>query len=134
MRISNDKVNHISKLIINDLEKRDEFDYKTDLNDVRLRIAKVMKSFLQIEDQADEGARKICASYSRKLREGTDEWDMCFHGEYLLNINHSGRHPLCSICRVEVVESSSMRLHITFYRCADRYQIIPCRGFPLTAS
>ena len=43
MRISNDKVNHISKLIINDLEKRDDFDYKTDLNDVRLGIAKVMR-------------------------------------------------------------------------------------------
>ena len=61
MRISNDKVNHISKLIINDLEKRDDFDYKTDLNDVRLEIAKVMKNFLKIEDQADENARKVCA-------------------------------------------------------------------------
>ena len=29
MKISNDKVNHISKLIINNLEKRDNFDYKT---------------------------------------------------------------------------------------------------------
>ena len=82
MRISNDKINHISKLIINDLEKRDEFDYKTDLNDVRLGIAKIMKSFLAIEDQADENARKICASYSRKLRVGTDEWDILYNKHY----------------------------------------------------
>ena len=88
MRISNDKVNHISKLIINDLEKRDEFDYKIDLNDVRLCIAKIIKGFLEIEDKADENARKICASYSRKLREGTDEWDILYnkhYGEYLSN-------------------------------------------------
>ena len=82
MRISNDKINHISKLIINDLEKRDDFDYKTDLNEVRLGIAGVMKSFLKIEDQADEKARKICASYSRKLREGTDEWDILYNKHY----------------------------------------------------
>ena len=82
MRISNDKVNHISKLIINDLEKRDDFDYKTDLNDVRLGIAKVMKNFIKIEDQADENARKVCASYSRKLREGTDEWDILYNKHY----------------------------------------------------
>ena len=84
MRISNDKVNHISKLIINDLEKRDEFDYKIDLNEVRLRIVKTMKNFLKIENQADESARKICASYSRKLREGTDEWDILYNKHYLI--------------------------------------------------
>ena len=82
MRISNDKVNHISKLIVNDLEKRDEFDYKIDLNEVRLRIVKTMKNFLKIENQADESARKICASYSRKLREGTDEWDILYNKHY----------------------------------------------------
>ena len=82
MRISNDKVNHISKLIVNDLEKRDDFDYKTELNDVRLRIANIMKSFLKIEGQADENARKICASYSRKLREGTDEWEILYNKHY----------------------------------------------------
>ena len=86
MRIGREKVNHISKVIVNDLEKRDDFDYKTELNDVRLGIAKVMKSFLKIEDLADEKARKICASYSRKLREGTDEWDILYtkhYNEYL---------------------------------------------------
>lgn len=82
MRISREKVNHISKLIVNDLEKRDDFDYKTELNDVRLDIANVMNDYLKIEDRADESARKICASYSRKMREGTDEWDILYHKHY----------------------------------------------------
>ena len=33
MRISREKVNHISKTIVTDLAKRDDFDYKTELND-----------------------------------------------------------------------------------------------------
>ena len=72
MRISREKVNHISKKIIDDLEKREDFDYKAELNEVRLEITHVMNGYLKIEDQADENARKVCASYSRKLREGTD--------------------------------------------------------------
>ena len=82
MRISREKVNHISKVIVNDLEKRDDFDYKTELNEVRLEITHVMNEYLKIEDRADENARKVCASYSRKLREGTDEWDVLYNKHY----------------------------------------------------
>ena len=37
MRISNDKINHISTLIVNDLNKRDDFDYKTEIVTNRFR-------------------------------------------------------------------------------------------------
>ena len=82
MRISREKVNHISKMIVNDLVIRDDFDYKTELNDVRLEITHVINEYLKIEDSADEEARKVCASYSRKMREGTDEWDILYNRHY----------------------------------------------------
>ena len=90
MRISREKVNHISKIIVNDLEKREEFDYKTELNEVRLEITHVMNEYLKIEDQADESARKICASYSKKLREGTDEWDILYNKHYEEHLSKHG--------------------------------------------
>jgi len=82
MRISREKVNHISKTIVTDLAERDDFDYKTELNDVRLQITHVINEYLKIEDSADENARKICACYSRKMREGTDEWDILYNRHY----------------------------------------------------
>jgi hypothetical protein len=82
MRISREKVNHISKMIVTNLVKRDDFDYKTELNDVRLEITHVINEYLKIEDSADEEARKVCASYSRKMREGTDEWDILYNRHY----------------------------------------------------
>ena len=91
MRISREKVNHISKMIVNDLAKRDDFDYKTELNDVRLQITHVINEYLKIEDSADENARKICASYSRKMREGTDEWDILYNRHYE---EHMSKHGL----------------------------------------
>ena len=90
MTISREKVNHISKIIIDDLEKREDFDYKAELNEVRLEIAHVMNEYLKIEDQADENARKICASYSRKLHEGTDEWDILYNKHYGEHLSKHG--------------------------------------------
>jgi len=83
MKLSRDKINHISSLIVRDFRKREEIDYKVDLNDVRLEITRVMTHILTIEEQADEVARKILASYTVKpLREGTDEWDILFQKHY----------------------------------------------------
>ena len=90
MRISREKVNHISKKIIENLEKRDDFDYKAELNEIRLEITHVMNEFLKIEDKADENARKICASYSRTMREGTDEWEILYNKHYQEHLSKHG--------------------------------------------
>ncbi len=83
MKLSREKVNHISKLIVKDFESREELDYKEDLNDVRLDIARVITEELKIDDKADEEARRILASYKeKKLREGTEEWDILYQKHY----------------------------------------------------
>ena len=83
MKLSRDKINHISSLIANDFKNRDEMDYKVDLNDVRLEVTRVMTQELKLDDQADAQARKIIASYrEKKLREGTPEWDIMYQKHY----------------------------------------------------
>jgi len=88
MKISREKVNHISNLIIRDFKKRDELDYTADLNDIRLEIADEMMNYLKIDDMADESARKILSSYTaNKPREGTPEWDVLYQKHYEEYIN-----------------------------------------------
>ncbi len=83
MKLSRDKVNHISSLIVSDFEEREELDYKTDLNDVRLEIARVMMEELKLDEKADTEARTIIASYKeKKIREGTPEWDIMYQKHY----------------------------------------------------
>lgn len=82
MKISRDKINHISSLIIRDFKKRDELDYKVDLNEVRLEVAGAMLEELQKDDQADIQTRKIIDSYAKKIREGTPEWDVMYNKHY----------------------------------------------------
>jgi hypothetical protein len=83
MKLSRDKINHISSLIVNDFENREELDYKMDLNDVRLEITRVMTEELMLDERAEFEARKIIASYKeKKVREGTPEWDIMYQKHY----------------------------------------------------
>ncbi len=82
MKISREKINHISSLIVKDFEKREELDYKEDLNDIRLEITRVMTDILKIDDKADDEARKTLNSYSKNLREGTPEWEVLYQRHY----------------------------------------------------
>ena len=91
MKISRDKINHISSLIVRDFAKRDEFDYKVDLNDVRLDITRVMTNILQVDDKADAEARRILNTYSNAPREGSPEWDIMYQKHFDEYMNKHNR-------------------------------------------
>jgi uncharacterized protein len=82
MKISRDKISHISSLIVKDFAKRDELDYKVDLNDVRRDIAGVMAEILQLDDKADSEARRIINTYKNSPREGSPEWDIMYQKHF----------------------------------------------------
>ena len=91
MKLNREKVNHISSLLIRDFDKREELDYKIPLNDIRLEIVKVFMEELIIDDEADSAARKILASYTtKKIREGTDEWDVLYKKHYEEHLSKLG--------------------------------------------
>ena len=82
MKISRDKINHISSLIIKDFAKRDELDYKADLNELRLDITRTMTEILQLDDKADTEARRIMSTYKNAPREGSPEWDIMYQKHF----------------------------------------------------
>ena len=91
MKISRDKINHISSLIVRDFAKRDELDYKVNLNDVRLDITRVMTNILQVDDKADAEARRILNTYSNAPREGSPEWDIMYQKHFDEYMNKHNR-------------------------------------------
>ena len=83
MKLSRDKINHISGLIVKEFDKWDDLDYKLPLNEIRLEIAAVMSEELTIDDNADTEARKILASYSdKRIREGSPEWEILYQKHF----------------------------------------------------
>ena len=82
MKISRDKINHISSLIVKDFSRRDELDYKVDLNDLRLDITRTMTDILLLDDKADKEARRIMNTYKNAPREGSPEWDIKYQKHF----------------------------------------------------
>ncbi|HZX35274.1 MAG TPA: DUF507 family protein [Thermodesulfobacteriota bacterium] len=77
MRLSEDRVSHISHLIADGVWKDDLVDFVDD-EKVLTEIKRVIAGYLRIEDDADTVARDKIRSLSRNVPEGSREWDVLY--------------------------------------------------------
>lgn len=82
MRLSRGKINHLSKLLQEALEADSSVGLLKEPNEVRLQIVRVITDELTIDEIVDEEVRRMVASYSRKIREGTPEWEVLYNKHY----------------------------------------------------
>ncbi len=78
MRLSDDKINHLSHVILNSLLAWDQVDFLGDGNDIRLCVKEGLVDALGIIDGIEEKVRHMLLSYSRKIIEGSREWDVMY--------------------------------------------------------
>lgn len=90
MRLSRDKVMHLSHLIVNALDDSENLTWLTDKNSVRMEIANVLLKELQAEEVVDQEVRRILQSYKRKITEGSREWDVMYQKTYEEQIKKRG--------------------------------------------
>ncbi|MBI5186622.1 MAG: DUF507 family protein [Nitrospinae bacterium] len=90
MRLSRERINQLSKIIMDDFDKRDELDYLQEPNDVRLHVVKVITDELKVDDDIDAQVRKTVESYSRNIKEGSSEWEVLYEKHYKLEMAKKG--------------------------------------------
>ena len=79
MKLTEDRVSHISHLIIDTLYKDDLVDYPHDEDEPALRAVKrLITQYLQVDDRASEAARQKILSQSKRIIEGSREWDILY--------------------------------------------------------
>ena len=78
MRLTRDKINHISQLVMKELAKSGAVEFLREPNEVRLEIVKLIADELRIDDEIDDRVRRTLNSYSRKIVEGSREWDVMY--------------------------------------------------------
>ncbi len=80
MRLTEDRVSHLSHLILDRLDRDDIADFPDEAG--ALREAKsVFLRYLQAEEEADALARRKIASLARRVPEGGREWEI-LHRKY----------------------------------------------------
>jgi len=76
MRLSDDKISHLTHVVLKDLLDKKAVTPLTEDSAIRREIKRVIVKELKLAETIDESIRKKLQSYSRKIPEGSPEWDL----------------------------------------------------------
>ncbi len=77
MRLSEDRISHISHLLADGIWKDDLIDF-TEEKQALIHIKQIIAAYLSVEDNADTAARDKIMSLSKDVPEGGREWDILY--------------------------------------------------------
>jgi hypothetical protein len=78
MVLSDDKINHIAHLIQRGLEKFPTVKLLVPSPQVLKEIKRALIGELKLDDEIDAQVRRRLASYSRRIVEGSSEWEVLY--------------------------------------------------------
>jgi hypothetical protein len=82
MRLSHEKIVHLSHLMLDALLDDDRVDYHGEENEVRQRIVALLKAELEREDAMEDAVRRKIESQKRAIPEGSPEWELLYRKYY----------------------------------------------------
>ena len=82
MSLSREKINHLSQVIVQALEKLSGVTFYEPTNTIRLEVVRAFNKALQLEEDIDGFVRKKLQSYSRPIVEGSRDWDILYQKFY----------------------------------------------------
>jgi hypothetical protein len=78
MRLTEDRIYHLSHLILDMLMQNRNVDALQPEERVLREIKRTITDELKFEDEADAAARRTIQSLSRRVPEGSREWDVLY--------------------------------------------------------
>jgi len=82
MRLTRDKVNVISHAVADKLASVDEIEFIEDRNTIRLAVFDLLLGWLKKEEAIEATARRMVLSQSKKIPEGSSEWEVLYRKYY----------------------------------------------------
>jgi hypothetical protein len=79
MRLSDDKVSHLTHIVLKGLIEKKAFTLLAEDSAIRREIKRILVKELKLAESIDESIRKKLQSYSKKIPEGTPEWEVLYH-------------------------------------------------------
>jgi len=82
MRLSHDKIIHMSHLIVDALGKNEDVQFKEDKNEIRNEIVRIIIQELKRDEELEARARQRIRGMQKDIPEGSQEWDILFRKYY----------------------------------------------------
>ena len=93
LRLSREKITRISHQVAEAIRVDPDVILKTDLNEIRLEVMKLINSRLKVDEMLDTKVRERIASFKRKIPEGGQEWQVLYRRYYEEELNVLGKTP-----------------------------------------
>ena len=78
MLVSEEKITHLAHLVYEGIGRFDGVELIADEEVILKQIKQVLFDEFRLDDDIDRAVRARLASYSRKIVEGSDEWDVLY--------------------------------------------------------
>ncbi len=82
MKLSREKINHLTNLVVKDIEECDDVDFLVEPQELRMNVLRAISNELIIDDDIEEEVRRILSTYSSRLVEGSRDWEILFNKHY----------------------------------------------------
>jgi len=82
MMLSDEKISHLSHVLLKGLADRNLIELKNEEGKVRREIKRSTVSFLKVSEDIDSSVKKKLQSFSRKIVEGSPEWEVLYKKFY----------------------------------------------------
>lgn len=82
MRLSDDKITHLSHVLFKEMKNRDIIEVTDDEGKIRREIRRIITEELKVGEEIEEVVRRKLQSYSRKIIEGSPEWEVLYSKLY----------------------------------------------------
>jgi hypothetical protein len=90
-RLSREKVNSLSKLILGFLSNNDQVEFLDDPNEIRLVIVKAIEEEMRLYESLDRKAIEKIQSQKKSIEEGSREWEILYRKYYNEELTKLGK-------------------------------------------
>jgi hypothetical protein len=82
MMLSEDKISHLAHVILKGLSDRKLIETTEEESKIRTEIKRTIVSELKVGEEIDSAVRKKLQSFSKKIVEGSPEWEILYKKYY----------------------------------------------------
>jgi hypothetical protein len=90
-RLSREKINFLSRQILNLLNNNDQVEFLDDTNEIRLVIVKAIEEEMRLYETLDKKAVEKIQSQKKSIEEGSREWEILYRKYYNEELTKLGK-------------------------------------------
>ena len=91
IRLSREKVNYLSRQILDKLFEDDEIEFLDESNEIRLSIVNCIEDEMNLYESIDKKAIEKINTQKKSIKEGSREWEILYRKYYNEEITKLGK-------------------------------------------